>query len=234
MRDCSREHSPQGRCPYPCPSIGLTLGGRSRAAAREALCCSHTGSRRDSAWRLLCRAGTGLWCQSTEPGGSAQRWGTAGSHRSPREQTASCPRAARPPPCLRAVPASPSHSIITSASRLHMQAACMASPLHSPALADTSLPHALAPAASHLGTSWGPLPGLSEEGGVLAGAGAAGPFPGLLLRLGLCPLTGGGVFALRPHEMGSGRYPFLCNGQHRALPGHWTRRQLLPSCGVGA
>lgn len=75
---------------------------------------------------------------------------------------------------------------------------------------------------------------VERGGGVLAGAGAAGPFPGLLLRLGLCPLTGGGVFALRPHEMGSGRYPFLCNGQHRALPGHWTRRQLLPSCGVGA
>lgn len=180
MRDCSCEHSPQGRCPYPCPSIGLTLGGRSRAAAREALCCSHAGSQRDSAWRLLCRAGTGLWCQSTEPGGSAQRWGTAGSHRSPREQTASCPRAARPPPCLRAVPASPSHSIITSASRLHMQAACMASPLHSPALADTSLPHALAPAASHLGTSWGPLPGLSEEGGCWQEQGLQG------LSLGSC------------------------------------------------
>lgn len=26
---------------------------------------------------------------------------------------------------------------------------------------------------------------------MLAGAGAAGPFPGLLLKLGLCPLTGG-------------------------------------------
>lgn len=75
---------------------------------------------------------------------------------------------------------------------------------------------------------------VERGGGVLAGAGAAGPFPGLLLRLGLCPLTRGGVFALRPHEMGSGRYPFLCNDQHGALPGHWTRRQLLPSCGVGA
>uniref|UniRef100_A0A8C3GMQ9 Cytohesin 1 n=1 Tax=Cairina moschata TaxID=8855 RepID=A0A8C3GMQ9_CAIMO len=53
----------------------------------------------------------------------------------PRERTASCPQAASPP-CHRPVPASPSHGIFTSASRLHMQAACMASPRHSPALAD--------------------------------------------------------------------------------------------------
>jgi len=56
----------------------------------------------------------------------------------------------------------------------------MASPLHSPALADTSLPHALAPAASHLGTSWGPLPGLSEEGGCWQEQGLQG------LSLGSC------------------------------------------------
>lgn len=89
----------------------------------------------DSASRLGkplgCRAGTRVWCQSSRPFRSpshSRMWSR------PPGASGELPQAACiPPPCHRQAPVSPSHGIITSASRLHMQAACMASLLHRPA-----------------------------------------------------------------------------------------------------
>lgn len=76
-------------------------------------------------------------------------------------------------------PASPSHGITTSASRLHMQAACMASLLHHPApQPEPSAPWLLW--LLFLAPLGNPLPGCSEGERVLAGSGSCGCFPRVL------------------------------------------------------
>lgn len=144
---CSRLTLPTGWAPWSTAPRGARgCGPAGRAPTRSSPWAGQQEQSRSrvGSWGALpLRASPGVesWCQGLvweqgageAPVGTEAQQGPAGA--GPRERTASCPQAASPP-CQRPVPASPSHGIITSASQLHMQAACMASPRHSPALAD--------------------------------------------------------------------------------------------------
>lgn len=234
-----------GECSHLQLSVFPGLVSRGRAAAGRALWCSWVGFQ---GALPLGRASPGVESRCQGPvsehgageallGAEAQQ-GPAGA--GPRERTASCPQAACPPPCHRPVPASPSHGIITSASRLHMQAACMASPLHSPALAD----HEPAPRPGSCGFSSQHLLGISARVEQGEGTGCAGRsrgrrrhFPGLLPGWGLRPLTRGCFRLTTTPCDGNGALslPRPCPAQSPAPchPGCRTRRHPRPSLGVG-
>lgn len=156
-----------------------------------------------------CRAGTRVWCWSTETMRPFSSAITAVSCQSrPWEQVASCPRLRACP--LHATdkslphPSQHSHFCI----RLHMQAACMASPLHHPPA--TWLLWLL------LSAALGDL-GLSEGGWVLEDWGVVGPFPGALSRIRALPTQPGGVSVLLPPlDVGEGPHPAPCPDQSRA------------------
>lgn len=88
------------------------------------------------------------------------------------------PRLRASPSIPQTSPASPSHGITTSASRLHMQAACMASLLHRPApQPEPPRPGSCGFSSWHL---WEPSARCSKGEWVLAGSGSGGHFPRVL------------------------------------------------------
>lgn len=74
---------------------------------------------------------------------------------------------------------------------------------------------------------------VERGGGVLAGAGAAGPFPGLLLRLGLCPLTGGEFLPCAPTRWDQDVIPFCATASMEPCLGTGQGASCSPAVGWG-
>lgn len=151
--------------------------------------------------------GVQSWCQSTE---TSRPFRSPSHSRMCRSRPPGAAPGCVPPPYHRQAPASPSHGIITSASRLHMQAACMASLLHRPApQPEPSAPWLLW--LLFLAPLGNPLPGFTEGEWVLAGRGVSSGF-----WLGSELLIRGQTLGRGEQELPS---PCPGVGGHRTAPG---------------